>query len=203
MKTNHHLRLSALTAAALLCASASAATLPEGYALLSYAASTGTQRIDTGIYPKATTRVVIDFQYPSVPTAAAYCGWGSSGSAEAFLFGANQTAFYAVISSNWKSSPTGVASDTARHVYDLAKGAMYFDGVLFSTTNTLGSTATSAQTMYLFASRVEWSPYVAYNCSMEIYTYQIYDGATLVRSFVPVQRLSDSVVGLYESASTI
>ncbi len=174
------------------------ATLPPEYVELEYLASSGTQYIDTGVYPKSTTRVVVDFRYPAVPTANAFCGWGSSGSAETFLFGANQNAFYANVSGNWRSSPTGIATDTARHVFDLANGALYLDGVLFSTTNTLGNTALSSQTMYLFASRIEWNPKIDYYGSMEIYSCRIYDGSSIVRDFVPARRVSDSALGLYD-----
>ena len=193
--------ITALFLAMATLSAVQAATLPDGYTELDYVESTGTQYIDTDIYPKANTRVVCDFRFPSIPTASAYCGWGSSGGAEAFLFGADgKQNFTVFVSGNWKSSPTGVAVDTGRHVYDLAKGAMYLDGVLFSTTNTLGSTATSKQTMWLFGSRVEWTTSLTYPCSMAIHSCKMYEGATLVRDFVPCTD-GNGRAGLYDTVN--
>ena len=169
----------------LAVSAARAATWPAGYVALDYIESTGTQYIDTEIYPKANTRVVCDFRLTELPAASSYCGWGSGGSKESFLFGATVSQFNANISANWKGSPTGVPVDTERHVYDLASGDMRLDGILFSTTNTLGSTAASSSTMYLFASRVGWVSKIDYKSKMAIYSCQLYEGATLVRDFVP------------------
>ena len=58
---------SSLIAAALCGASAAFAALPAGYTQLTYIESSGTQYINTGIVPKASTRVVCDFQFSSVP----------------------------------------------------------------------------------------------------------------------------------------
>ena len=182
--------LIAASAAAVLAAgapvSASATTLPAGYTRLAYIESTGTQYIDTGIFPRANTRAVLDFRLTELPTSDAfYCGWGSSEVKEAFLFGATKNQFNVSVSSKWEMSPTGVPVDTKRHVYDIARGDMRLDGKLFSTTNTLGNSAGGTSKMYLFAAHVQWTAKIAYYAKMAIYSCRLYEGATLVRDFVP------------------
>ena len=187
---------------------AAQAALPSGYTELNCLTSTGAEFFDTGVVPKSTTRVVCDFRYVSIPTAGAdkraYCGWGSGNGAAklSFLFGLSWNAagtaceFSAYVGA-WDKSSTGVPADTQRHVFDLKNGAMYLDGTLFSTTDTLNDTATRTHTMYLFASHVPWNA-KDYPCEMEIYSCKIYDGETLVRDYVPVQRASDSATGFYD-----
>lgn len=76
-------------AAAVLCgasAAQAAGTLPSGYVELEYLESSGTQYINTGIVPKSTTRVVIDFSYTEAPSSSmAASGWVSGG--KQFWFG--------------------------------------------------------------------------------------------------------------------
>ena len=189
---------------ALGAVGAANAALPTGYKQLTYIASSGSQYINTGVVPKANTRVVCDFQFSSVPNATCQCGWGSSGGAETFLFGASNgnPNFIAYVSSSWALSDTGVPLDAARHVFDLASGSQKFDNREFATDATLRSTATSGQTMYLFATHAEWvGANGTYLCSMRIYSCKIYEGSTLVRDFVPARRDSDSVAGLYDCAN--
>ena len=158
---------------------------PEGYTKFDYLESSGKQYIDTGIAPKATTRVVFGFAYQTVPTSNSYSGWGSVNSQEAFLFGAGGSGnFTSIVSSNWKGTDTGVSVDQGDHVMDLVSGSQKLDGNEYGTT-TIGNTASSEQTMYLFAGHVEWSPYVNYYMSVRVYGCEIYDGENLVRNFVP------------------
>ena len=158
---------------------------PEGYTKFDYLESSGKQYIDTGIAPKATTRVVFGFAYQTVPTSNSYSGWGSVNSQEAFLFGAGGSGnFTSIVSSNWKGTDTGVSVDQGDHVMDLVSGSQKLDGNEYGTT-TIGNTASSEQTMYLFAGHVGWSPYVNYYMSVRVYGCEIYDGENLVRNFVP------------------
>ena len=186
---------------------AAMAALPEGYTEVEYIASSGTQYIDTGVVPKSTTRLVCDFRFMDIPTVSGQpkrCGWGSSSKAESFLFGFNAVdgnahyQFTASVSSNWEEPSTGIDADTQRHVFDIAKGSQKFDGTEFATVNTLGNTADSTQTMYLFAGHVEWGTTISYYSSLEIYSCKIYDGAALVRDFVPAVNDSNGEAGLYD-----
>ena len=101
--------------------SAVLAALPAAYYEVDYIASSGTQYIDTGIRPKTTTRVILDFRYTSKPTTGSYNGY-THGSSGHFVFGANATDFYARISKSSAWVDTGIPVDTERHVWDLTRG---------------------------------------------------------------------------------
>ena len=75
MKTNHHLRLSALTAAALFLAGVSLGA-PTGYVPLEYIESTGTQWIDTKVVAQgANTSLEMDITAMTTPTETAFFGY--------------------------------------------------------------------------------------------------------------------------------
>lgn len=180
--------------------------IPDGYTLLEYVESTGSQYLDTGIVPKSTTRLCVDFQYTNIPTPIAgdgFCnGWGASASQEAFEFGIRKDGkFFEVV--NYKTEYTALsAADTNRHTLDLASGAQYFDGELKSETS-IGDAATSGQTMYLFALHGEWynTPGNANAYSSErIFSCQIWDGTKLVRDYVPAREESTGKVGFWDLA---
>jgi len=195
-----------LIAAALCGASAAFAALPSGYTEVDYIASSGTQRIDTGVVPSSTTRVVCDFKFKEVPTDRARNGWASGGSLEAFWFGGdnNHATFAASVCNNTVVSTTGVALDTSRHTFDISPSALKFDGTEFTNLGqTPYSSRSSTGTMYLFAERQGWSPSNGAYCKMALYSCKIYSGDTPVRDFVPAVRDSDGAVGLYDTVSDV
>ena len=159
-------------------------TVNKNNIFVEYLQSTGTQYIDTKIVPKTTTRVVIDLEYTSIESQ--YMGWGSSGSKEAFTWGVHPTlGFVGNVSGNYASDSTNIAADTSRHIFDLKKGSLKFDGTEFATTNTFTDTAENDQTMYLFAQNAEWTTELYSPNKVKIYSCQIYDGNTLVRDYKP------------------
>ena len=178
------------------------AALPDGYTKLEYIESSGTQYINTGIVPKTTTRVVVDF---SLTTTAGgqWNGWGSTGSKESFFFGAAKAGtFHISLSGDWTNTDTGIAIDTSRHAVDMSMSALKFDGEEFvNASSSPFSNAASGNTLYLFAMHQGWSPGIGSYSSMRLYSCQIYDGETLVRDFVPVVQDSDGQAGLYDTVS--
>ena len=190
-------------ASGIVCAAvalgAEAGTLPSGYVELEYIESSGTQYINTEIVPKSTTRIVSDFSFVELPSGSlAASGWVNGGGKQ-FWFGVGSDGnFKASVSGNATSSPAGVAADTGRHSFDISTSTLEFDGTEFANQGSAFTDEASGNTLYLFAGHVTWSPYVAYQTKMRLYSCQIYDGASLVRDFVPVRRVSDSTLGLYD-----
>lgn len=184
---------------AVVALGAEAGTLPSGYVELEYLESSGTQYINTGIVPRSTTRIVSDFSFVELPSGSlAASGWVNGGGKQ-FWFGVGSDGkFKASVSGNATSSPAGVAADTSRHSFDVSPAALKFDGNEFTNQGSAFTDEASGNTLYLFAGHVTWSPYVAYQTKMRLYSCQIYDGASLVRDFVPVRRVSDSTLGLYD-----
>ncbi len=190
---------SALCIALAFAAANARAAVPAGYTAVEYIASTGVESLNTGIVPKHSTRLVCGFRFVKAPIGyAVRCGWGSSGSQESFIFGAQNNAFAAIVSGNYLSTSTDVPVDTAYHVFDLANGALKFDGATFGTMDTLGDTAAGGQTMYLFSLHAEWTTALTDAGSIEIHFCRIYDGSKLVRDFVPAVRDADGMAGLYD-----
>ena len=190
-------------ASSIVCAAvalgAEAGTLPSGYVELEYLESSGTQYINTEIVPKSTTRIVSDFSFVELPSGSlAASGWVNGGGKQ-FWFGVGSDGnFKASVSGNATSSPAGVAADTGRHSFDISTSTLEFDGTEFANQGSAFTDEASGNTLYLFAGHVTWSPYVAYQTKMRLYSCQIYDGASLVRDFVPVRRVSDSTLGFYD-----
>lgn len=178
------------------------ARLPDAYQEVEYIQSTGTQYIDTGIVPRNTTRLVYDFQRTTADKSTNYWhGWTSAGSQEVFCFGVNNTTgFVARVSSTFTTSFELDYTDLNRHVFDLMNGKQLFDGVQLGNT-TIGNTATSSQTIYLFARHIEWGAHIDGYTQEKCYSCQIYNGTTLVRDFIPCYRKSDNAIGLYDLAN--
>ena len=126
--------------------------LPAEYQEVEYIESTGTQFINTAVYPKSTTKVIFDF---SCSEAGGGNGWGSAGNNEAFLWGNGNENFISFINSSWVSENTNINIDNSRHVFYLESGNQLFDGVKYGST-AIGNTATNNQYMYLCAEHWEW-----------------------------------------------
>ena len=192
-------KLASGIACAAVALGAEAGTLPAGYVELEYLESSGTQYINTEIVPKSTTRIVSDFSFVELPSGSlAASGWVNGGGKQ-FWFGVGSDGkFKAAVTGNSTSSSTGVAADTGRHSFDISTSTLEFDGTEFANQGSAFTDEASGNTLYLFAGHVTWSPYVAYQTKMRLYSCQIYDGASLVRDFVPVRRVSDSTLGFYD-----
>ena len=172
----------------------------EEIMFVEYIESSGTQYIDTGIVPKSTTKVEVQMSY-TASGSTQVSGWGSSASAESFFWGVNSANKFVVsVSPNYTAIDTGIVFDTQPHVYTLESGSQSFDGVVVGT-DTIGNTATTGQTMYLFGLHAEWQTSgAASSCSARMYYCKIYDGDTLVRDYKPALD-SNGVACLYDTVT--
>ena len=224
MATKNRINGNIVIVAAAIAALAPLAANAESYKVVEYVASSGTQYIDTGISVTKNTRMVCDFQFTEAPLVTARCGWNGSGANDsvAFFFGVslinkngnyvatNGTPVFAACAAMTVSSgyvverPANDTFDLERHTFDIAKGSLKFDGVEFSTINTLAWYENNANGhIWLFAGRYNTSTDVQYPCSMKIFSCQIYSGEMLIRDFMPVVRTSDNTPGLYDRVTGI
>jgi len=151
---------------------------------LEYLESTGDQYINTGIIPNSTTKVIIDMQFTKTDKYQ-MMGWGSSGDAETFFWGAAVSeGFSSNVNSTWEAKYANVPIDKERHIFELSSGSQKLDGIEYGT-SVIGNTAESGQYLYLFGTLVEWTSVINYLCHVKIYSCQIYNGTTLVRDFIP------------------
>ena len=166
--------------------------LPTEYQEIEYIESTGTQFINTEVYPKSTTKVFFDF---SLTENIGQNGWGSSESNEAFIWGIYRNSyFYSVITESWIADSgriTNVNCDYNRHKFFLYSGHQAFDEIKYGDT-IIGDTATNKQYMYLFALHQEWenrqgnySKGAGSYCKERVFLCQIYDNITMVRNYIP------------------
>ena len=167
--------------------------LPDGYTKLYYIQSNGTQYIDSGFKPNQDTRVLAEMQCVSssgwVPSSL--FGYSKSDFTQRYEFYQYNNLFY---------SPYN--DETGKPISLITEKIKIDKKRNLTTVNNetiLSSSYAQFQcegNMYIFALNNEGS---LENLSGEkrLYSFRIYDGATLVRDFIPCKN-PPGVVGLYE-----
>lgn len=155
------------------------------YTLVEYLESTGTQYIDTGIYPKATTKVIFDFALTDISDYRVRNGWQSSGYQENFIWGYADSQFYSGVSDNTNYQFANIDLDTNRHIFYINSEMQKIDDNEYGTT-VFTKKISIIKTLYLFATHVEWSGQPSDWCKEKVYSTKIYDNDTLVRDYIPV-----------------
>ena len=181
----------------------------DGY-VRSNRAKWGGQFLDTGYCVNPQTKIEVDFAMMDVTTGSQYV-WGAhtvAGICSGFYVnGSKQFAWaFQDDQGNWQN--TGLAADGARHTFTLDA-----PNATVALTDTTGATNYSAQMSTAFTKtagtslRIFGSSFtnqtgvVGVNCpaSVRIYGMKIWNGATLVRDYVP--RVVDNVEGLYDTVN--
>ena len=218
MKTNHHLRLSAMGAAALLAACmpfGSAAALPAGYVPLEYISVDGSAKpyIDTGHLPTSNTKIAIDMAYLGAGGTDAWIpiwGYRKTYNADqyAFFISKDCTQFALNYKATDTKSTSGVSlgerfifrNDNARH-YVTRLERNEAETCIYNAADQ-SFTAGSGWTVTIFGMRgTSVSTFDCRKVKMRLYGFKIWEGTSLVRDFVPVRRESDSAIGLFDVAS--
>ena len=156
------------------------------YTEVEYLESTGTQYIDTGVYPADMTYVEAEAQYTQVNKRQTLLGCYITNSNYNTFAGTNVQSNYANFFAQWSpgtySGP--VASDTNKHFFSFDKPTKVFT-VDNSTTTLDGTTSNvSGQTLYMFATHSGST--IDRQANAKIYYLKIKNGDTLVRDFIPV-----------------
>jgi len=167
------------------------------YTELEYIQSTGTQWIDTGVLPTVDTKSIIDFQFTGDNTIGTVFGVREMWDSRGYWVGADSdrlgNRYWLQIGSS--SSFTNRYSDTNRHTIDFSKTGLYLDNILISTISP--SSFVAYANLPLFRS-VDGSS-ISYMCQ-KLYSFQVYESDTLIRDFIPVKRVSDDEICLYDKA---
>ncbi len=195
--------------AAIFAAAASAlqaATLPAGYTQLVYIESSGTQYIDTECIPTPTTRTVIDFQFTALKAQYRVFGLEHGNLYYSLCENGNGNWAYTChkTTGGWYEIGAGIACDTERHVFDFnfadltGKSCLAIDDGSTVSVRGLAGTRDRNATYSLFLGAARNGNSSANNISMHrIYSCRMYEGATLVRDFVPCMD-GDDKCGLYD-----
>ena len=181
--------------------------LPDGYQQIEYIETTGTQYIDTGIYPNQNTGFYIDFSTTdtfSSSTHGTHFGTRDNSTSLNSLeygtwTGASSTGYLFF----WKTGSDTNANNAAglqpnvRQVASLRNG--FYTNPSGEVIDRTSNIFTSTYSLILFA-RHYGSSINAYS-KMKLYSFILYDGDNIVRNYIPCYRKSDKEVGLYDIAN--
>ena len=165
---------------------------PEwGYVELEYIQSSGTQYVDCGIsVPHATARTVVDFEVTTTGTTQVVTGHMDG------AFSWNRNFLYLYKDNRFAVNNYVPADFTAsvgdRFVFDYTNKSLEINGRSYPVTQ---RSYTDGYNDAIFYS-------TDYPGKFKLYSYQLYDGETLVRDFIPV-KLTDGTVGLLDKVSEL
>lgn len=179
----------------------------EGYRQLLYIESDGNQYIDTGVIPNINTGFEVDFNC-SDPVIA-------SNSAQIFNAGGRGTTpHYAVSmyksgnnvigditigdSGNISANITSGVRQYIRYIVDGSNKIKCADG---STATITVSTVNVSNSIYIFA--MHEGNNATRRATMQFYGLKLYNGTELIHNYVPMLRLSDDEVGVYDVVENI
>ena len=169
----------------------SKATLPEGYTQLEYIQSSGAQYMDSGVNPKSSSHVVMDFEFTKNSVAAPFMSRDLLKNSNMFgVFNINGR-LRADFGAERKEFSTGL-SPLTRMIYDRNQNVCRIGAE--TVTNAAASFSTQIP-LFLFASSDNGNAdYFTYG---KCYFCKIYDGNTLLRDFFPCKNAAGAV-GLYD-----
>lgn len=178
--------------------------LPEGYTVLDYIGTTGSQYIDTGFIPNQDTRIdIVTMPFDINDAGANGVGFVPYGSAISYY----QNAFECYSTQHSFEINYGNTFDFVGNIAPFQKVTISQDkNVVTITVGTekysyiaMTNTFTAPYTMTLFATH-RATPLIS--GQMRIYSCQIYDNGTLVRDFVPCINANEEI-GMYDKANKV
>ena len=175
-------------------------SLPSGYTQVEYIESSGTQYIDTGIYPNQNTKVVMDVQMTSANTAEAtnaFFGVRTSASSEAYGVHWNHSTERLFLFYNDGYSYASMTEMPPRLTVTQDKNILTFGSV--SITRTYGAFECEYPMFLLafnLAGTADWM------LKGRLYSTLVYDNGVLVRDFVPCVN-SSGTAGLYDLVNNV
>lgn len=167
--------------------------VPGLYQKVEYIESTGTQYIDSGIYPSNTTQVVLAFSnFVYTNNSYLFRDSGPQDSNAYGLFVYNNAISAMALFGNATESLSIVSSilqNANRHTINFSQSGLFIDDALIGSIST--KTFTGSTVLRILVSGT-------YGPSLRLYTSQIYDLATPVRNFIPCYRKADGKIGLFD-----
>ena len=180
-------------------------TLPSTYSPIEYLQFTGTQYIDTGAIVDSNTGFDITFEVLNGQSSSPYYNlFGVRGNDSSGGTGETQNFFR--IDTIPVDSNSGTEFKYGSTVYNsgitnTSKINIKLVNKVYTKPNgstiTLSGNITSGLSMYIGCINKNNTAY-GNKASMKVYRFKIYNGSTLAHDFIPVQRISDKVLGLYD-----
>lgn len=180
-------------------------TLPSTYSPIEYLQFTGTQYIDTEAIVDSNTGFDITFEVLNGQSSSPYYNlFGVRGNDASGGSGETQNFFR--IDTIPVDSNSGTEFKYGSTVYNSGiKNTLKINIKLLNkiytkpdgSTITVAGTITTGLSMYIGCINKAGTAY-GNKTSMKLYRFKIYNGSTLAHDFIPVQRVSDKVLGLYD-----
>lgn len=166
---------------------------------IDYLESTGTQYIKTGVAPKSTTRVVMDFKFTKSTSVwqGAFGARSSSTGSDRFCFWQSNSSYFRSDYYNNNQQFATTVKVLERHVVDKNRNVTTIDGT--TTMSSPEATFSCPYELYLFCGNngataiAEWG-------SLQIFSCQIYDEDVLVRDYWPCYD-EEGVACLYDKVN--
>ena len=180
-------------------------TLPSTYSPIEYLQFTGTQYIDTGAIVDSNTGFDITFEVLNGQSSSPYYNlFGVRGNDSSGGTGETQNFFR--IDTIPVDSNSGTEFKYGSTVYNsgitnTSKINIKLVNKVYTKPNgstiTLNGNITTGLPMYIGCINKNNTAY-GNKASMKVYRFKIYNGSTLAHDFIPVQRISDKALGLYD-----
>ena len=165
--------------------------LPDNVEQLEYIESTGTQYIDTGVFPSNNLKINIKACYTNSNSSYML---GSDNAYNAGIHIRLDSKYIGIFGGSIMN--TGVVSQVNVPVtITLQNNKIYVDGQLKGSGTTQDVSKYSKSSIYVFCTHIGGE--AKYNASMRLYELQMYDGDTLIRDFIPILDEND-VAYLYD-----
>lgn len=185
-------------------------SLPSTYSPIEYLQFTGTQYINTGAIVDSNTGFDITFEVLNGQSGSPYYNlFGVRGNDPSGGTGETQNFFH--IDTIALDNNTGTEFKYGSTVYnsgikDTSKINIKLLNKVYTkpdgSTITVAGTITTGLPMYIGCINKAGSAY-GNLASMKVYRFKIYSGSTLTHDFIPVQRVSDKVLGLYDLKASV
>lgn len=166
--------------------------LPDGYTELEYIQSSGEQYIDTGVSPNQDTRITMTAMLTEAPSEfAAFFGARTGGNSQFWLFWNENSNIF---QGRYGTATIDISVSAQQEcVCDFNKNNLSING-----TSGYAGAATFQSSYSAYLCGVNSSGALQYPASIRIYSCEIYNDGTLVRTFVPVKNEAGAV-GLYDT----
>ena len=184
------------------------AGLPSEYQQVEYIQSSGTQYIDTGISCNNDTGIEADIQQVSYNTNNWSVWIGSlKTTSDGYWIHLGQASRDRGLRFSWGAGAgtyvyTNISSsDFNRHKYQIDKGELTIDNITTYTLTNSYEFTTSPSTIVLFADK-KGSTITEYS-SIKIFYCKLYDNNVLIKNLIPCYRISDNVIGMYDTVNDV
>ena len=176
-------------------------SLPSGFKKLEYIQSSGTQYINTGhSFTSNNGRVIAKLQYTASPDgASAFGSTPTAGTPWSIIMYGTKPDFYVAGSIlNMGFGSVSVGTDyTVDCTADNGSFTVVWNDITYQ--NTYSGTIVGTGTLAIFC-HLNGSNAIQ-QCSMKLYSCQIYDNGTLIRDYIPCQTTSGEI-GLWDDANS-